>query len=138
MKKIIVAICLMGMIPSLQAASFENLLQPLKSRSDEWICKSTSEYSCISKGCNAAFSGLDILLASKYGYLSIYHRCDVKGCDKYSTHASQSGIYTTITLDGHPGIFLKVKNDGSEFTEVASLGTDIYMKFGSCEPVEED
>ena len=123
--------------PSLQAATFEDLLEPLYGHSEQWICKAASEHSCGTGGCSKTSSGLYILLnLNRHSDSAGYHRCDAEGCDKYSLRMKQSGAYTTITLSDHPGIFLKVMNDGSGFAEVASLGTAIYMKFGSCEAID--
>jgi hypothetical protein len=61
-----------------------------------------------------------------------YERCDAKGCDSYRVTPQHGGIYTH--LNPTPSTFLKVLNDGSDFVDVASLGTSVLISYGRCTP----
>jgi hypothetical protein len=61
----------------------------------------------------------------------IYSRCDAKGCDDFQADFSNSGVFINIALPAK-GLLAKLTNDGSSFTEVATLGSIAFISFGSC------
>jgi len=101
----------------------------LEQHSIQWRCDTKTQYSCNKTGCSNTTPTVwvELDLASR-----IYRRCDEKGCDDHAMTYSRSGIYTVVTVGG--GTFLKVLNDGSEFVDIASLGTLVLNSFGVCTP----
>lgn len=101
----------------------------LPDRARRWRCDAATKFSCSIKGCekvrDTGWVNLDFLAGR-------YERCDSKGCDQYEMTHSLGGIYTTVSAG--QGTFLKAVNDGSEFTDIVSLGTSIFASFGRCTP----
>ena len=101
----------------------------LPERAPKWRCDALMKFQCSMKGCEkvpvSAWIKVDFQARR-------YERCDSKGCDAHQMTYSTAGIYTTV-LPGL-GTFLKAVNDGSEFADIASLGTGIFASFGRCIP----
>ncbi len=98
-------------------------------RASRWRCDAAVKFQCSAEGCKEARARVWVNIDFPDRR---YERCDSKGCDQYEMAYSVAGIYTTVS----PviGTFLKVLNDGSEFVEVASLGTAVVTSFGRCMP----
>lgn len=62
-----------------------------------------------------------------------YQRCDSAGCDTHKVILARSGIYLNIVFPGGSTI-AKMVADGSEFLEVATQLTNVYLSFGACQP----
>lgn len=101
----------------------------LADRGQGWRCEPGARFVCSREGCQALEYRVWVNLDFPGRR---YERCDSKGCDGYEMTYSVGGIFTTVTLTGHPGTFLKSVNDGSEYLEVATLGTAAYASFGRC------
>ena len=95
---------------------------------NEIRCEIEAKYACNVSGCreNAITTwnliDLDALRFS---------RCDQKGCDHYTITTSVSGIFINIEVPGH-GMLARVSQDGSQYVEVVTLGTDVLVSYGSC------
>ena len=61
-----------------------------------------------------------------------YARCDQLGCDSYTAIFTQSGAVTVIDIPGR-GVLGKLSVTG-DFTEIATLGNEVYLSFGRCGP----
>ena len=103
----------------------------LPDRAPQWRCDASTKFQCSVNGCSEIRPTVWVNLDFPARRLE---RCDAKGCDRYEMVHSISGLYTTITLVGHPGTFLKAVNDGSQFVEVASILTRVFTSFGRCLP----
>jgi hypothetical protein len=101
---------------------------PLHERAPRWQCPIVTQYHCTAGGCRAVPPSVTIVLDFP---ARRYERCDAKGCGQHSLSVATGGIYTTASPG--PGAFLKVVNDGSDFVEVASSGTETFTGFGKCE-----
>ncbi len=103
----------------------------LSDRALQWECVPSVRYVCTSEGCerNPGVVSVRLNLGE-----NTYARCDSKGCDSYPMTASAGGIFTSVSLPGSGGTFLKVLNDGSEYVEAASLHLAVHQNFGTCKP----
>lgn len=108
----------------------ELISRTLAERAPRWRCQPTVRFDCSLKGCTEAKPTvwLNVDFSARR-----YERCDSKGCDEHQMTHSASGIFTVVSVGGGSTLF-KVVNDGSEFMEVASLGTAAYTSFGRCAP----
>ncbi len=102
----------------------------LPDRASKWRCEAAVKFSCSMKGCGEV--GVTVWVNLDFRAQQ-YQRCDSKGCDTYQMIHSGSGIYTIIEPN-NSGTFMKVVNDGSEFMEVATLGTSSFTSLGRCTP----
>ena len=59
-----------------------------------------------------------------------YSRCDQQGCDTYTATFVLSGDFTVIEIPGR-SILAKL-SVLDVFTEIVTLGNDVYLSFGSC------
>ncbi len=105
------------------------LAKGLPDRAPQWRCDASTKFQCSVNGCSEIRPTVWVNLDFPARRLE---RCDAKGCDRYEMVHSVAGLYTTITLVGHPGTFFKAVNDASEFVEVASLGVSVLSSFGRC------
>lgn len=64
-------------------------------------------------------------------YARIYSRCDAEGCDDLNATFSSSGEFIVIDVPAR-GMVAKMAKDGSAFTEVVTIATDVLVSFGSC------
>lgn len=89
---------------------------------------SEKHYCTLGTGCSPAVTAVwntfDVAEAT-------YSRCDRLGCDTYEATFSLSGVFTIIEVPGR-GLLAKVSASG-DFTEIATLGNDVYVSFGTCE-----
>ena len=97
-------------------------------RAAEMRCIIHSKEACDSAGCKKVaptiWSVID--LEKKR-----YSRCDSKGCDHYKMSVKKSGVYLNLEIPGK-ATFAKMSKDGSDFLEVATLGTTALVSHGSC------
>ncbi len=98
----------------------------MPNRAERWDCDIQVQFVCSAKGCEKVAPSIQLRIDFPS---ETYQRCDGQGCDAHSMFASVAGIYTTIS---QVGSFLKALNDGSEFVEVATLGTSTWNGFGMC------
>jgi hypothetical protein len=128
-----VAVLILGTVGRAPAGEpIESLAaKPLAARASQWRCLPTSRFICTANGCESGPPLVWVVIdyASKR-----YERCDAKGCDRYDLGSSAGGIYTTAWPNA--GAFLKALNDGSEYTEVVTLGTTVHVQHGRCTPEE--
>ena len=115
-------------------------LTPLSERATIWRCDTTKKMECDELGCrpNTGMKtwmviGVDAVDGTEDGF-GKYARCDAKGCDDHTAEVSEAGMFTTVGLVGRPGTFLKVRNDGKSFIDVAAIGIGIMLSFGTCTP----
>ena len=108
----------------------KELASSLRDKASRWQCVSNRAFQCSQKGCQENSPTITVKIDFTHDE---YKRCDHKGCDTYMLTSETSGMFTTITLLGHSGTFFKALNDGREYTEVASLHTNLFMNFGSCQ-----
>ena len=91
-------------------------------------CELTKKFVCSPAGCETVeptiFNLLDFATRQ-------FSRCDDAGCDHYPMTSSVSGIYINIDVPGR-GTFAKLSIDRSEYLEVATLATIVFVSFGSC------
>lgn len=104
------------------------ILFPSAVLATELRCEISSKYTCSREGCSPNKLGVWNLIDLERGKFS---RCDRNGCDQYDANVSQSGIYYNIEVPGH-GVLAKMTLDGTEYIEVATLGTTVLVSFGSC------
>lgn len=100
-------------------------------QAQELQCTVASKFICSqSTGCLVGYvemwSGVDL----KRGTIS---RCDPKGCNIYPAQFNTSGNYVNISLP-QGGYMAKMSLDGSQFSEVATIGGTVLLSFGSCSP----
>ncbi len=100
----------------------------MPNRAARWDCDIQVQFVCSAKGCEQVEPSVQLRIDFRS---ECYQRCDDQGCDTYSVIHSVGGIYTTIS---QIGTLLKAINDGSEFVEVATLGTSVWNGFGECVP----
>ncbi len=90
-------------------------------------CEITKKFVCSPAGCKTVeptiFNLLDFATRQ-------FSRCDDAGCDHYPMTSSVSGIYINIDVPG--GTLAKLSIDRSEYLEVATLATIVFVSFGSC------
>ena len=106
----------------------------LEERGASWRCTPArldgcGESSCESKAVGLADDAVYVLLDFSS---ERYSRCDSKGCDEYPLDVSVGGIFTTISLPGRPGTFLKALNDGSQYIEVLTSSLAVIRYSGAC------
>ncbi len=120
-------------VPQSRAQTLEELKQlatkHLASRASKWRCDAAAKFHCSTEGCRTVPPTVWINI--DFSTLR-YERCDSKGCNGYQMRHSPAGIYTV--LSPITGAFLKVRNDGKDFLEVASLETTAFVAFGQCTP----
>jgi hypothetical protein len=124
----IIAATLFSPGPLAAQDKLELAASPLHERAPRWRCPIVQQYHCTAGGCRAVPPSVTIVLDFP---ARRYKRCDAKGCGQHPLSVATGGIYTTVTPG--PGAFLKVVNDGSDFVEVASSGTETVTGFGKCE-----
>lgn len=61
-----------------------------------------------------------------------YRRCDDQGCDDFQVFVTTSGQYSNFAIPSG-GFIAKVSFNGSEFLEVATLGTRTFVSHGRCQ-----
>src|SRR5262245_9478503 len=93
-------------------------------------CVITAKFACMPAGCGPVETGMFSVIDMQTGSFSI---CDRRGCDEYQATFSSSGQYIVIDLPGR-GMVAKMSANGSEYLEVATLGTNTVISFGSCKP----
>ena len=91
-------------------------------------CDIQSKVRCSSTGCTDSVLGLWNLIDLEGGRLS---RCDQKGCDHYQMVVTRSGIYLNLEVPGR-AMLAKMTMDGSDYLEVATIGTTALISHGSC------
>lgn len=103
----------------------------LEMTANEWKCSVTSKFVCTKNKCEK------IQDADSYIQLDIkrklYQRCDSKGCTNADVFIEKGGIYTHFLMHS-PNIF-KVRNDGSEFVDVATIFETALVSYGNCIPM---
>jgi hypothetical protein len=92
-----------------------------------WRCTPSTHFVCDASHCKNAqpIIWIELDFSKKQ-----YRRCDQKGCDSYAMESSTAGIFTSVFIN--IGTLFKARNDGSDFVEVATLGTTTYNYFGKC------
>ena len=131
MVRVVLAIVLLMPISLVAGETPAELIRrPLATRASLWRCDPAVKYNCSADGCKSVpalvWVQLDLAAPARYD------RCDAKGCDSYAVTPQPGGIYTL--LNPTPSTFLKVLNDGTDFVEVASLGTSVLISYGRCIP----
>jgi hypothetical protein len=101
----------------------------LGERSARWTCPTARRFVCGPEGCDEAPPVITIAIDFAAG---TYARCDSSGCGSDPLVPTPSGIFTIISPTG--GTFFKALNDGSAFTEVATLGLTAHTTYGQCTP----
>ena len=91
-------------------------------------CEIASKFSCTSAGCATTKPSVFNIIDLELGKFS---RCDANGCDEYSANVSRSGAYIIVDVPGR-GTMAKLSADGTEYVEVATLGTTVLVSFGAC------
>ena len=91
-------------------------------------CEITSKFACSPSGCVENALGVWNLIDIDAARFS---RCDRNGCDHYTMSQTTSGIFTNIEVLGH-GMLARMSQDGSQYVEVVTLGTDVLVSYGSC------
>lgn len=110
-------------------ASLSILLLMTASARAETTCTITEKFQCAQgQGCQPVKNSIIIRMnVEKQGY----SRCDAKGCDDFTAQFALSGAFINIAMPAN-GMLAKLTSDGASFTEVATLGTSVYLSFGSC------
>jgi len=108
----------------------------LAQRASQWKCTPSSDFICIAKGCTLPTEVVPGMVSVHLDFRKkTYTRCGDQGCDTYDRMIfSDSGSFTNVSLP-YKGVFLKPANDGSEYVEIVTLLTNVYLKFGSCKPI---
>jgi hypothetical protein len=83
---------------------------------------------CSATGCTKIALGLWNLIDLEEGRLS---RCDKKGCDHYEMVVTRSGIFLNLEIPGR-AMFAKMAADGSDYLEVATIGSTALISHGKC------
>lgn len=95
-----------------------------------WKCEPDSKFACGSEECSTRDPSVWIELDFK---ASEYSRCDDSApCDVYPMLTQSSGNFINVTLPGQGGTMLKATSDASSYVEIVTLGTGVYLSFGSC------
>jgi hypothetical protein len=106
------------------------VMSSIAARAEPMRCEIASKFSCSPAGCTtnkpSVFNIIDIELGK-------FSRCDANGCDEYSANFSRSGAYIIVDVPGR-GTMAKLSADGTEYVEVATLGTTVLVSFGACRP----
>ena len=61
-----------------------------------------------------------------------YSRCDIGGCDKYAANLTRGGEFIVIDIPGR-GIMAKLDVNLATFLEIATVGTQAQVSFGTCQ-----
>jgi hypothetical protein len=117
--------------PGLAQSEVDLALRSLSERASRWRCDPVRTVVCSSDGCEDIKPTVWVVLDFKQ---QSYERCDGRGCNARAMLASHGGIFTAATAG--PSAFVKALNDGSDFVDVATLGTTLYANFGRCRPDE--
>jgi len=134
---------LAALLPAASACGEDSLSDDLKALTDlatrsledralKWECVPSARYVCTSEGCERNPGGVSVRLNFRD---NTYDRCDSKGCDSHPMTAAAGGIFTSVSLPGSGGTFLKVLNDGSQYVEAAALHLAVHQNFGACKPM---
>ncbi len=91
-------------------------------------CEITSKFACLPSGCVPEKLGMYNLIDLERRTIS---RCDRKGCDKYAANVTRLGMFIVVDVPGR-GTFAKLSIDGSQYVEIATLGTGVLVSFGAC------
>ena len=95
----------------------------------ETTCTITEKFQCAQgQGCQSVKNTIVVRIDIDR---QAYSRCDANGCDERQGQFSISGEFINIALPEN-GLLAKLIRDGSHFTEVATLGTNVLLSFGSC------
>ncbi|MCH8110764.1 MAG: hypothetical protein IH905_02220 [Proteobacteria bacterium] len=86
-------------------------------------CSISKKLVCDGATCQEVAPTIRVELDSETGF---YRRCDDRGCDNLQLFVATSGQYSNLTLPAG-GFIAKVNFDGSEFLEVATLGTQTFI-----------
>ena len=91
-------------------------------------CTHVTKQFCDADGCNR-------IEPKTYNTIStdpaLFSRCDSIGCDGYEYVVTRSGVYLTFEVPGR-GLMAKMSEDGSEYVEIATLTTGVYISHGYC------
>ena len=91
-------------------------------------CTISSKFICSAGGCDPVQPTIRNLIdLSRQSYI----RCDAKNCETLDARFSRSGTYIVVDVPGR-GVMAKIAADMSEFLEVATIGTQALVSFGSC------
>ena len=94
-----------------------------------WTCLPDTRYVCGAEGCAAAPALVSVVIDLA---ANTYARCDAQGCDTYKIEgAVQAGAFSHLLV--MPGLIFKAANDGSAYTEIATLGLVSHVNHGRCE-----
>jgi hypothetical protein len=93
-------------------------------------CPINKQYICTSENCIAIKPSVTIELYMVDNNAD-YNRCDKKGCDKYPSSITQSGIYTLISPIGKSSV-MKIDLKNLSFMETSSLDFSTFIAFGQC------
>ena len=92
-------------------------------------CSISKKLVCDGATCQEVPPTIRVELDSDAG---TYRRCDDRGCDDFQVFVGTSGRYSNFALPSG-GFIAKVSFDGSEFLEVATLGTRTFVSHGRCQ-----
>ncbi len=98
------------------------------SHAAEVRCDIQSKMNCSPSGCSDNALGAWNLIDFDSSRIS---RCDKNGCDHYTMTVTRSGAYLNIEVPGR-GILVKMREDGSDYLEVVTLGTIALVSHGTC------
>ena len=99
---------------------------------DGWRCDGTTAQTCSDEGCTRRAPSVWVELDFE---AKTYGRCDRKGCDRYPVGpVTSSGVF--MVIQPRAGTFFKATKDGSQYVEVASLLTTIFITHGRCRPLK--
>jgi hypothetical protein len=117
-------------IAALALSTTTALAQPLPALSQPVTCQVSAKFSCAAEtGCRENRLGVWNVIDMQG---QTYARCDSRGCDKYDARLSRSGVFIIIDVPGH-GMMAKLAADMSAFLEVATIGTQALVSFGTCQ-----
>lgn len=91
------------------------------------LCSIDTKFFCSSNACTLVEASVWNVLDQAEG---TYARCDRLGCDTYPAIFSLAAAVMLIDVPGR-GLLAKLSVAG-DFTEVSTLGNDVYLSFGRC------
>ena len=99
------------------------------------VCPIQKQFACSRDGCKKNPSSVTIKVRQDELGQNYYSRCNSKGCDKYESSVSQSGMYIEV-VPVSKSSRLKIDSEDMSFMETISLGLVSLVGYGICEKME--